>query len=528
MKRLIDLSALFLTIAASVYGQAALAPMPVFAPLDNNGLPLNGGRLCTYTAGTSTRLDSYTDSSGSTPNSWPVVLDAFGRANVWLSTSSLYKLVLQGPAGTTCPSGPVLWTVDNVGGIGGGGGGGSFLPLSGGTMTGAILASGGQNLGDPTHAFGTLYANNGIYMGANQVIFPDTSATVKNLTITGTCTGCGSGGGGGGANTALSNLTTTAIAQSLVPATTNTSDLGSSLKVWNNAYVNNLTINGTCSGAACPGGGGGTGANTALSNLNTTSINQSLVPQTNGTFDLGFGTTLMWNNVRALSSLLGAPGVANGVVSLYGFASGTPFSFLATLGGIIIGEAGSASTITPYPNTALGNSSSPFSAVYSQAGTFQNLVVNGTCSGTAFPTGCGGAGGGGVGPFRAIQYTNGSGGLQGTGNGLIDGSGNLTFAGFGVGRNFTACGGSALTCSAGNFGVNLYNPTVTTIVAWGGSEAGLLGAGEWVAGKADGTIGASIDGRNGIFTNLNYFAGSLAGVTGATCTVFTMGICTHL
>lgn len=49
-----------------------------------------------------------------------------------------------------------------------------------------------------------------------------------------------------GANTALSNLTTTAINTDLLPETTNVTDIGSASEVWDNLYVN--TINGGSSG----------------------------------------------------------------------------------------------------------------------------------------------------------------------------------------------------------------------------------------------------------------------------------------
>lgn len=44
--------------------------------------------------------------------------------------------------------------------------------------------------------------------------------------------------------------------------------------------------------------GGGTGANTSLSNLTTTSVNQSLVPDTYGVYDLG-STSLPWNDIES-------------------------------------------------------------------------------------------------------------------------------------------------------------------------------------------------------------------------------------
>ena len=78
------------------------------------GLPLSGGLLYTYTAGTSTPLTSYTDSAGLIANTNPIVLDAGGRppAEIWLTTGSAYKFVLTDSLST--PIGPAL---DNITGI---------------------------------------------------------------------------------------------------------------------------------------------------------------------------------------------------------------------------------------------------------------------------------------------------------------------------------------------------------------------------------------------------------------------------
>lgn len=75
--------------------------------LDNNGLPLAGGQIFTYAAGTTTPLATYTDESGLTPNTNPVILDASGSANIWIGDDS-YKFVLEDSLGNS------IKTVDNV------------------------------------------------------------------------------------------------------------------------------------------------------------------------------------------------------------------------------------------------------------------------------------------------------------------------------------------------------------------------------------------------------------------------------
>jgi hypothetical protein len=74
---------------------------------DSNGDPLSGGKLYTYSAGTTTPKATYTDDSGDTANANPIVLDSNGECNMWLS-SGYYKIVLKDSDDVT------QWTVDRV------------------------------------------------------------------------------------------------------------------------------------------------------------------------------------------------------------------------------------------------------------------------------------------------------------------------------------------------------------------------------------------------------------------------------
>lgn len=94
---------------------AQLLIPPKYREFDSNGDPLVGGKLYSYLAGTTTPAATYTDESGSTPNTNPVILDADGRADVWLSSSTTYKLVLKDSSDVT------IWTVDDVSAAGTGG-----------------------------------------------------------------------------------------------------------------------------------------------------------------------------------------------------------------------------------------------------------------------------------------------------------------------------------------------------------------------------------------------------------------------
>ena len=81
----------------------------------NSGVvPLSGGKLYSYAAGTTTPLVTYTSISGATPHTNPIVLDSAGRipgGEVWL-TSVPYKFVLRTSADV------LIATYDNIIGIG--------------------------------------------------------------------------------------------------------------------------------------------------------------------------------------------------------------------------------------------------------------------------------------------------------------------------------------------------------------------------------------------------------------------------
>lgn len=86
---------------------ATLAPFGFWQSLDNNGDPLSGGLLYTYEAGTSTNKVTYTTPDEATANANPIVLDAAGRADIWLD-SGAYKFELRDSADV------LIKTVDNI------------------------------------------------------------------------------------------------------------------------------------------------------------------------------------------------------------------------------------------------------------------------------------------------------------------------------------------------------------------------------------------------------------------------------
>ena len=82
---------------------------------DNNGVPLAGGLIYTYAAGTTTPQATYTTSAGTIAHANPIVLDSAGRVpggELWLVIGSNYKFVLQTSTATT------IATYDNIYGSG--------------------------------------------------------------------------------------------------------------------------------------------------------------------------------------------------------------------------------------------------------------------------------------------------------------------------------------------------------------------------------------------------------------------------
>lgn len=87
---------------------AQLSPAPIFQGVGFGGLPIPGGQLFTYIAGTSTPQATFTDSTQTQQNTNPVILNANGQAKVWLNPLQAYKFVLTDALGNT------IYTVDQI------------------------------------------------------------------------------------------------------------------------------------------------------------------------------------------------------------------------------------------------------------------------------------------------------------------------------------------------------------------------------------------------------------------------------
>lgn len=81
--------------------------------LTTTGLPLAGGNLFTYQAGSSTPLTTYADNQGAIPNANPIILGTDGRTpnEIWLTSGYGYKFIL------TDANNTLIATYDNLYGI---------------------------------------------------------------------------------------------------------------------------------------------------------------------------------------------------------------------------------------------------------------------------------------------------------------------------------------------------------------------------------------------------------------------------
>lgn len=82
----------------------------VFGP---TGLPLAGGQIFCYQAGSSTPLTTYTTSAGTVANSNPIILGTDGKSpqEIWLQYGYSYKFVVEDSANN------LIATYDNIAGI---------------------------------------------------------------------------------------------------------------------------------------------------------------------------------------------------------------------------------------------------------------------------------------------------------------------------------------------------------------------------------------------------------------------------
>lgn len=197
--------AALLLLSVFAHGQATVAPatIPHIQFFDSNGNPLNGGKLFTYIAGTTTPQSSYTDSTGSVLNTNPIILNSAGFADIWLDGTKLYKIVAQNSAGVQ------QWSVDNI---------------AGSLRNSRFFASDGS-AGSPSYTFASEPTSGAYRASAGNIAFSILGTKELNLSAT-----------------------------ALSPGAAGGSDLGTSalpfLNLWiGNAATNNAKLTGTFTAA---------------------------------------------------------------------------------------------------------------------------------------------------------------------------------------------------------------------------------------------------------------------------------------
>jgi hypothetical protein len=88
---------------------AVLTPTPRMQFFAADGTPLVGGKVYTYQAGTTSPQATYTDATGVTSNTNPIILNSRGEAAIWLGGLN-YKFKL------TDANDVEIWTVDYISG----------------------------------------------------------------------------------------------------------------------------------------------------------------------------------------------------------------------------------------------------------------------------------------------------------------------------------------------------------------------------------------------------------------------------
>lgn len=92
-----------------------LSPIANDQTFDANGDPLNAGQIETYLAGSSTPAATYTDDTGGSAHTNPIILNSLGYPSlgpIWLTGGVSYKFIIKDALGAT------LRTIDDIVGVG--------------------------------------------------------------------------------------------------------------------------------------------------------------------------------------------------------------------------------------------------------------------------------------------------------------------------------------------------------------------------------------------------------------------------
>ncbi len=158
-----------------------LSPAGMLIQQQNNlGQLLAGGLLNVYQAETTTPVTTYTDWTGTTANTTPIVLTAYGRLpfSIWVPTNTPHKIVL-----TDASSNP-LYSVDNMYGIND-----PYVVLQGSLPGNLISQTTGTFTGTLTGFTSNPTTTCNYYIQGNTVTLTIASATATSNATTMTLTG---------------------------------------------------------------------------------------------------------------------------------------------------------------------------------------------------------------------------------------------------------------------------------------------------------------------------------------------------
>jgi hypothetical protein len=218
--------------------------------LGPTGLPLSGGLIYTYQAGSTTPLATYTTVNGNIANTNPIVLNPDGRtpSEIWLQSGYSYKFQIETSLGV------VVQTLDNIYGIPqSSGSGGSSIPSGciiiwsgaiGAVPSGYLLCDGTNGTPDLRNSF-VLGAGNSYTVGqtggsTDAIVVSHTHTATSTVTdpghfhtvpyVQGSGTGIAAGAGDSIVpNIANSGTATTSITVNTVNATAGTSGTNANL-----------------------------------------------------------------------------------------------------------------------------------------------------------------------------------------------------------------------------------------------------------------------------------------------------------
>ncbi len=93
--------------------QGTRSPFIKLQFLTDSGVVAASHKLFVYSAGTTTKVTTYTDVDLSSANTNPIVLDSAGRCDIYLPVPGSYKYVLTTSGDSDPPVSPI-WTQDNI------------------------------------------------------------------------------------------------------------------------------------------------------------------------------------------------------------------------------------------------------------------------------------------------------------------------------------------------------------------------------------------------------------------------------